>query len=343
MFSLLKKLRLPVALGAMALIPLRAWACATCGCTLSADAAMGYSASAGWRISLEYDYLNQDQLRSGSRSASDSQVVNRPSDPSLEGGEIEHDTLNRYLTLGLDYSPNSAWNLDLRIPYVARDHTTFGVQQQPYQASETVPDQLSGARVSGLGDTKFIVSYQGLLATHNLGVQLGVKLPTGSSGTSVNFNSGPLTGEPLDASLQAGTGSTDLIVGGYYYRAISQDFDAFANAQFQAAVAQQHDQPGTDFRPGNSTTLSIGVRYEANPQWVPQLQINLFHKDADQGALADRPDTAGSVAYLSPGITVRLTPALHGYGFVQWPLASNLDGYQLFPRWTASVGLSYAL
>ena len=40
-------------------------ACATCGCTLSADAAMGYSASAGWRVNDEYDYLNQDQLRSG--------------------------------------------------------------------------------------------------------------------------------------------------------------------------------------------------------------------------------------------------------------------------------------
>jgi len=39
---------------------------------------------------------------------------------------------------------------------------------------------------------------------------------------------------PLDASLQPGTGSTDIIVGAYYYQPISQNFDFFANAQFQA-------------------------------------------------------------------------------------------------------------
>lgn len=46
-------------------MPASAWACATCGGTLSSDAAMGYSATAGWRINLEYDYINQDELRSG--------------------------------------------------------------------------------------------------------------------------------------------------------------------------------------------------------------------------------------------------------------------------------------
>lgn len=261
--------------------PLPSWACATCGCTLSVDAAMGYSSIAGWRIDLEYDYLNQDELRGASRAVTPTQVVNQPSDASMDGGEIEQDSLNRYLTVGLEYSPNAAWNLDLRVPYISRGHTTFGQQQQPYDGAETAPDQLSSARVSGLGDAKLIANYQGLLATHNFGLQLGVKLPTGSYGTAVKFRSGPLAGNPLDASLQPGSGSTDAIVGAYYYRAISQDFDAFANSQFQAAIAHKQDQPGDHFRPGNSATLSFGLRYEAFPQWVPQLQINVLHKDAD--------------------------------------------------------------
>jgi hypothetical protein len=33
---------------------------------------------------------------------------------------------------------------------------------------------------------------------------------------------------------------------------------------------------------------------------------------------------------------------MHLYGFVQLPLYSKLDGYQVFPHWTASVGVSYA-
>src|SRR5207248_783939 len=156
--------------------PVAAWACATCGCTLSADAAAGYSAMPGLRFNFEYDYINQNWLRSGTSL----------SDP---------------------------------------------------------------------GDVKIIGSYQGWLPTHNLGVQLGVKLPTGHYGTAVNFNTGPNAGTPLDASLQAGTGSTDLIVGAYYYRAVSQNFDAFVNGQFQSAVKHKLDAPGNDFRPGNSATM----------------------------------------------------------------------------------------
>jgi hypothetical protein len=133
-----------------------------------------------------------------------------------------------------------------------------------------------------------------------------------------------------------------VILGAYYYRPVSENFGGVVNAQFQAALAHRQDQPGNDFRPGNATTLSFGLRYEANPAWVPQLQVNLSHKDADQGALADVPDTAGTVAYLSPGITIQLATKLHLYGFVQLPMYCNLDGYQLFPHWTAAIGANYA-
>jgi hypothetical protein len=323
-------------------VPGAAWACATCGCTLSADAAAGYSAIPGLRFNFEYDYINQDRLRAGTGAATPAQVINSPSDPTLGGGEIEKQTINRYLTMGVSYSPNSEWNINVLIPYVMRTHTTFGQQQSPYTSSETASNQISGASLSDLGDIKVIGSYQGLLPTHNLGVQLGVKLPTGHYGSAVNFNTGPNAGTPLDASLQPGTGSTDLIVGAYYYRPVSQNFDAFVNGQFQSAVKHKLDEPGNDFRPGNAATISLGVRYEAHPQWVPQLQVNLLHKSADQGALADTMDTAGTVAYLSPGLTVHVMGRLHLYAFAQIPMYARLDGYQLFPRWTATIGGSYA-
>lgn len=331
-----------LALGLVAAAPPPSLACATCGCTLSADGAMGYAVGSGWRINFEYDDIEQDELRRGMRPATPAQVVDAPSNPALGGGEIEHSTLNRYYTAGVGYSPSDEWNFDLRLPYVERGHDTYGVQLQPYQPSESSPGERSAARVSGLGDARLIASYQGLLPMHDLGLQLGVKLPTGSYGTVVRFSSGPNAGTPLDASLQAGTGSTDVIVGAYYYHPVSENFGGFVNAQFQAALAHKQDQPGNDYRPGNATTLSLGLRYEANPGWIPQLQVNLSHKDADQGALADVPDTAGTVAYASPGITIKLAAKLHLYGFVQLPIYSNLDGYQLFPRWTAAMGANYA-
>jgi hypothetical protein len=314
---------IPVLLGA----PYRVQACATCGCTLNSDAAMGYSAISGWRLSVEYDYIHQNELRSGTRSGS----------AVPDGKELERETLNRYLTTGLSYAPNSDWSVNLLVPYVVRTHSTYGA----FDSTQPLPE-LSSSRSSSLGDIKLIGSFQGILPTHNLGVQLGVKLPTGHFGTAVNFYGGPNAGQPLDASLQPGTGSTDVIMGAYYYQAISQNFDLFANGQFQSAVKHHVDQPGNDFRPGNSATLSVGLRYEGNPQWVPQVQVNLLHKSRDQGALADVQSTAGNVAYLSPGLTVMVFAKLHVFGFVQVPVYSNLYGYQLFPRYTVSAGTSYA-
>lgn len=339
-----------VALGGM---PLAAQACATCGCSLSTDAATGYTTESGWRMNLEDTFIDQSQLRHGSGKATPQQVVDQPSDPSAGGGEIEKGTINRYINLSVAYRLNADWGFNLLLPYVLRSHTTYGDQDQPYVAAQTAPDQVSGTRVSGIGDIKLLASYQGFLPTHNLGVQFGVKLPTGNYGGATvdgtvvghptSFRSGPALGEALDTSLQAGTGSTDLIVGGYYYQPVSQDVDAFVNGQFQAAVSQRLDASGADYRPGNLASMSFGLRYEAHANWVPQLQINLQHKSADQGALADVPDTAGTVAYLSPGISATLARHFQVYAFVQLPVYSHLSGYQLFPRWTGTVGISMAL
>lgn len=304
---------------------------------------MGYSDATGWRVNLEYSYIDQNQLRIGTRSATPAEVVNNPSNPSLSGGEIEKGTINRYLTLGVDYRPSADWNVNLLVPYVVRTHTTYGMQLQPYTPAETAPDQVSGAHVDSLGDIKLLGNWQGLLPTHNLGLQFGVKLPTGQYGTAVDFDNGPNAGAPLDASLQAGTGSTDVIVGAYYYQAVSQNFDIFTNAQIQSAVAHKQNQSGNDFRPGNLQTFSVGLRYEAHPNWIPQLQLNVIHRSPDQGALADTADTVGTVAYISPGLTVQVSHKLHAYGVIQVPVYSNLDGYQLFPHYTATAGLSYAL
>jgi hypothetical protein len=329
-----------------------AFACATCGCSLSSDAATGYASSVGWRLNFEYNYLDQSQLRSGTRAVSPSSAAAI----NDAGGdqEVERDTTNRYTTLTLMYAPSSDWSIRLAVPYVDRGHTTYGSATNPLTS-----DQLSGATVRGIGDVKLIGNYQGFLPTRNLGVQFGVKLPTGryggpdATGTHTvgrhptAFSTGVLAANPspdnlLDTSLQAGTGSTDLILGAYYYQPVSQNFDAFVSGQLQAAVKQKLDQFGEDFRPGNQTTVSVGLRYEARPDITPQLQLNVTRKSHDQGALADRPNTAGTVAYLSPGVMLSVHHNLQVYGFVQLPIYSNFQGYQVFPRWTATVGASYA-
>ena len=152
-----------------------AFACATCGCSLSTDAAMGYSATTGWRVSADYSFIDQNQLRTGTRTISPSQVA--AINDAGGNQEVENQTINRYITLGLSYSSSADWNYRLLLPYIDRSHTTYGAASNPL-----TPDQISGATVDSLGDIKFIASYQGVLPTHNLGFQLGVKLPTGDYG-----------------------------------------------------------------------------------------------------------------------------------------------------------------
>jgi len=329
--------------------PIAAHACATCGCSLSADAAMGYSTMPGWRISLDYSYINQNQLRHGTSAVSATQAA--AINDAGGSQEVEKQTINRYYNLGLTYSPNSSWSFSTIVPIIDRSHTTYGNAT----SDQLTPDNVSGVTASGLGDIKLIGTYQGFLPTRNLGVQLGVKLPTGAyggqnvvTGATVGrrpafFSSGPnaAAGQALDASLQPGTGSTDLLLGAYYYQPVSQNFDAFINGQFQAAVMQRLNEVNADFRPGNLLTASTGLRYMANPKVVPQLQFNFTHKSSDQGALADRENTGGSVLYLSPGVTFAVGEHVHMYAFLQKAIYSNLQGYQLFPRWTGNVGVTY--
>jgi len=346
--SFLLKSLLPL----LVLYPLQqASACATCGCALNSDAALGFTNGAGWQASLQFDYINQDQLRTGTRATSAAAVA--AINDAGGNQEVEKQTINRTYTLGIAYAPSHDWTIRLQAPFIERSHSTYGAATNPVTDAD-----VSGAEVSSLGDLRLIANWQGLLPTHSLGLQFGVKLPTGDYGGPgadgngtvgrhpVAFNSGPNAlnappGNLLDTSLQAGNGSTDLIVGAYWFQAVSQDFDAFINGQLQASIAHRLDQPGADFRPGNQQSLSVGLRDEENPTLVPQLQVNLIHRNPDQGALADTGDTAGTVIYLSPGISASVANSLQAYAFLQLPIYSNLSGYQLFPHWTASVGLSH--
>ena len=343
----LRRLFLAAALSASAAPVL---ACATCGCSLSSDAAMGYTTESGWRMSLQYDWIDQKQLRRGTHaiSAHDVAAINDA------GGdqEVEHDTVNRYTTLGLSWAPNADWGVRLLVPWVDRGHSTYGSSTNPL-----TPDDLSSAKIVGLGDMRVLGTYQGLLPGGNLGLQFGVKLPTGryggpdADGTGiagrrpVAFRDGPLSRQDspdnlVDTSLQPGTGSTDVLLGAFWHTAVTHEVDTFVNAQFQAAVSERPHQAGADFRPGNTTFVSVGARYEADPALIPQLQVNVSHKGADRGALADNPDSAGTVVYVSPGATWSPQPRVQVFAFAQIPVHSNLVGIQLAPRWTASGGVS---
>lgn len=311
-------------------------ACASCGCTLSPDwQNLQFSSTSGLKIDLRWDYLNQNQLRSGTGTIS-------PIAASQQNGfnqEVERLTRNNYFTLGLDYSINPSWGLNVQIPWVDRKHSTFGVPGPGWDGSSIVPG--SGAydsHTSNLGDIKVIGRYQGLNKQGNIGILFGFKLPTGSY-TKMGSSSDPTAPGPvpIDRGLQPGTGTTDAILGAYYINSLTRNLDYFAQVLAQAALYSKDE-----YRPGNNVNLTLGLRYLGFSMLFPQLQLNFRAVRRDSGANADTISTGGTLLYLSPGIDVPVSAHFSVYSFVQVPVYQNLNGVQLAPHYTTSLGVRYS-
>lgn len=291
------------------------FACASDGCSLSTDVDVEWlSSSNGFRFDLRYDYLNQNQIRNGTGQAAVFPVA---------GHEEELYTKNQTVTAAFDYRWNAYWSVNVQVPYLDRAHATNGFAFDGTDAGTS--------HTKSIGDIKVIGSYMGLSDEHNLGVQFGLKLPTGSY--TQNFDGGPIAGQPLDRGLQPGTGTTDAIVGAFRFSPLSQNWNYFTQAIVQIPLNSR-----ADYKPGQALNLNAGLRYFGFDKVVPQIQLNVKFLGKDSGANATPDDSGGTTVYLSPGFTAPLTEKVKVYGSVQLPIYRNLNGYQLAPRYIFSVG-----
>lgn len=309
------------AAAALALAAPGAGACSSCGCTLNSDwSSQGYTTRSGLNFDVRYDYFDQGELRSGTHAADRSSLI------FPNGTEIQQDTLNRNLTAGLDWSPSRTFGVNLQLPYFDRPHATVA-------AGDTA---LSASHGRGLGDARILARYQGFEADLSVGVQLGLKLPTGR--IDETFRSGPQAGQPVDRGLQLGTGTTDLLVGGYTVGALGTDVYYFANILWQQPLASRDG-----FRPGAGGNLTLGLRYTRPlpAGIVPQLQLNARLEGRESGVNADVADSGATLVFLSPGAGFRISGRVDGFVFVQLPVYQRVNGLQLEPRVLGSVGFRY--
>ncbi|NWJ40985.1 MAG: TonB-dependent receptor [Geothrix sp.] len=295
-------------------------ACGACGCTLNSDwASQGYAVKPGFRFDLRYDYFNQDQLRSGTKS------VDRGGLVIPNGMEIQEKTINRNLTATLDYSPDPDWGVTLLVPVFNRYHATLA-------PGDMDPSFSKG---SGLGDVRVLGRYQGFSEDHSFGIQFGVKLATGD--TKQTFNAGAQAGELLDRGLQLGTGTTDLLLGCYAFGELAADWGVFGQVLFQKPTG------GKDgFKPGDGVNANVGLRYTGHAGFTPHLQLNVRAEGRESGPNADVDNSGATLVYLSPGVTFNVSPRFQVYAFAQVPVAQRVTGLQIEPRWSASLGLHWS-
>ena len=307
------------------------YSCASCGCILNSN--WPELSEHKFEFDLRYDYIDQDQLRSGKSKISPiaASKISTFGNPQ----EVEHDTANTYITANFTYNFNEDWNLGLMVPNVNRNHSTLGTASDGIEAGAGGGQYSS--HTSNLGDIKLISRYLGLTEQHDLGLILGLKLPTGSHTLNGNSNDvtspGPIT---IDRGLQPGTGTTDLIFGTNYSRALNKNWDYYGDLIYQLALNAKDE-----YRPGNSSNLSLGLRYMGFESMIPQFQLNSRYIKHDTGINADTISTGGFLVYLGPGLITSIGKKIELYGFVQIPVYQDLNGVQLAPTITESLGARF--
>ena len=307
-----------------------AFACAACDSTLSRDwETQGISTRSGFSADLSYNYLNQNQQRYGASKASGALINNQ----LAAGQEVEAYTRTQTLTAALNYT-GDAFALSIQLPFVNRTHGTYG-------ATPPLGSNYATSSDNSIGDVRIISRYSGFSSEKTSGLIAGIKLPTGNTGAT--FSDG-IT--PLDAGLQIGSGSTDLILGGYTSGSI-KEYGWFVQGTVQHAVATDMAMGGLAYRPGDAYTLNTGIRYaEFGAKITPMLQLNIIKRQADTGAftvpldpVTGVPISGGTLAYLAPGVSIRAGGGMSVYGFVQLPIYQSVNSLQLVPQYTLTLGV----
>jgi hypothetical protein len=311
-----RALMLVVALGAVGASPSARASCGAAFCSLNTQwDAQGVWTDSGWRVDLRYEYIDQNQLRSGR---------NETEPAGVPDTHDEIRTLSRNLLVGVDYTVNKSWGMSLLVPLIQRDHNHI--------YNDVAPEEESW-KFRSVGDLRVLGRYRAPFENAAAGVQFGLKLPTGK------FDETNDAGEAAERTLQPGTGTIDTLLGLYYHRSpAGSDTTLFTQALWQRPLDERDG-----YAPGQRLSFDLGLRYAMTHTASAQLQLNFLWKGRDAGINAEPDDTGGRYLFISPGLSYLLGTNTQLYGFVQLPLYQYVNGTQLTADWAAVAGFSWKL
>ena len=282
-------------------------ACA-CGCGLfEVGAAALMPTRPGGFGYLEYDRQDQGQNWSGAKKAP---------------GEANPDKriLNDTFIGGVQYMLDRSWGVMFEAPVTRREFTTTDRN-----------GTLGRLDSASLGDLRARGVYAGFSEDMSSGLTFGLKLPTG-----------PYKKPDVERDTQIGSGSVDLLLGGYHMGLIpgGAAWNWFADGQW--------DEPVLDagYRPGAEIAAALGTYYDG---WkpggfkiAPLAQVLGVSRWRDIGSTSDPGNTGYRRVLLSPGIEISKSP-VRVYGDVEFPVYQFVNGYQLVASeyYKLNVGWSF--
>lgn len=275
----------------------------------------------GGMVFFQYTFQDQNQNWHGNSEA-----------PAANN--VDKDLLTQSFTLGGRYMFNRSWGLQVQIPYDERRFQTVG---------GATGNQLIGLHWTGFGDVRIQGLYTGLSKDMSSGLTFGVKLPTGS----FSHEDGS---DDIDRDSELGTGSTDILLGGYYRHNLDRgnNLTLFTQVQLDIPVLTQ-DQ----YRPGVEVDAAAGIYYKGwmlhHLQITPMAQVIATERTSDSGNYAagqidDDPGSGQGSGYqrilLSPGVELD-----YGrwslYADVEVPVFRDVGGNQLVSSWMVKMNVNF--
>ena len=300
-------------LAAMALTPSVSRACA-CGCgVFDVGTGLMLPQEAGGMAYVEYDYQDQNQNWHGTSSA-----------PAANNGDKEIRT--HFVTAGFQYMFDRSWGFQVEVPYDYRYFKTTG------GASGNDIISLGWAT---LGDIRVEGIYTGFSPDMSTGINFGFKLPTGSYTYNDAFGD-------VDRDSELGTGSTDILLGGYHQGNLPGDMGL---TWFAQALLDQPIITRNQYAPGTEVDAAAGVYPKGwlihSAHITPLAQVVASERTSDHGAEAAHPVASGYQRIMvSPGVEVDMHP-VSLYADVEVPVFLDMRGDQLVARWLLKTYVSY--
>jgi hypothetical protein len=258
---------------------------------------------------LQYDYQDQNRNWSGYSQA-----------PAADNGDKE--IVTHFITAGLQYMFNESWGVKLELPYDYRSFKT---------TSSAPGNPITTINWWALGDVRVEGIYTGFFADQSAGVNFGLKVPTG------DYTHNNAYGD-VDRDSEIGTGSTDVLLGGYYRGNLNrnQTWDWFAQGLLDVPTLTQ-----AGYRPGVELDTAAGIDYKGlslgRALIAPVAQVIFSERSSDSGSNAaggsnDDPEDGIASGYqrlmLSPGIEVHIHPVMI-YADAEFPVFQHFTGNQL--------------
>jgi hypothetical protein len=298
---------------ALALTPEAARGCA-CGCGIFDVATSSmFPEGAGGMAFFETDF--QDQKHNWH---ADSEA------PAAKNGDKE--IRSWFFKPGVQFMFNRSWGIQAEAPYANRVFKTEGGANGTTVVTE---------HWSQPGDIRLEGIYTGFSPDLSTGLTFGFKLPTGSFSRNDVYHD-------VDRDSEIGTGSTDLLLGGFHRGSVTKDKTVswFAQALLEVPTLTQ-----AHYRPGVELDAAAGVYYDGwslgRLRITPVGQVIASERTRDTGAGASNPIASGyQRILLSPGIEFHLHP-FSLYADVEAPVFQDFRGNQLAAAALFKVILSY--